>query len=105
MSTKQQPISKVAIGIAAFVAGLAIAILSANGVTGFVVGQIFGAIVMGMLCGCLPYYQAKKVGNLELAQISLASCTLAGLILGIILALPTAIAFTIVIVSSNSKNK
>ena len=105
MSTKQQPISKVAIGIAAFAVGLAIVLLSANGATGFLVGQIFGAIVAGMLCGCLPYYQAKRVGNLELAQISLASCTLAGLILGIVLALPTAIAFTIVIVSSNSKNQ
>ena len=105
MSTKQQPISKVAIGIAAFVAGLAIALLSTKGASAYIIGQIFGAIAIGLLCGCLPYYQAKKVGNLELAQISLASCTLAGLILGIILALPTAIAFTIVIVSSNSKNQ
>ncbi len=105
MSVKQQPLSKIAIGIAAFAAGLALVILSSQGATGFVVGQIFGAIVMGLLCGCLPYYQAKRVGNLELAQISLASCTLAGLILGVVLALPTAIVFTLVIVTSNSKNR
>jgi hypothetical protein len=40
MSTKPQPISKVAIGIAAFAAGLAITLLVAKGATAFIVGQI-----------------------------------------------------------------
>jgi uncharacterized membrane protein (Fun14 family) len=88
--------SKVAIGIFAFTAAVGLAIITQSQ-SAFAMGQVMGAVTMGLLVGCIPYYQAKKVKKIDLAQISLASCTLAGLVLGIILAIPTALIFTIYI--------
>ena len=98
---KEESFSKIAIGIFIFTGtiGLIIITQSANA---FATGQVFGGVIMGLLMGCIPYYQAKKISKFNLGQISLASCTLAGLLLGVILALPTALIFTIYIKSDNS---
>ncbi len=96
MSSKQPSVSNIALGIAGLTGGLAIALLIHNP-TAYGIGTVVGATIVGLLCGCLPFYQARKVGDFNFAQIALASCTLAGLLLGIILALPVAIVLTIVI--------
>lgn len=96
MSSKQPPVSNIALGIAGLTGVLAIGILIHNP-TAFGIGAVIGATGMGMLCGCIPFYQARKAGDFNFAQIALAGCTLAGLLLGIVLALPVAIVLTIVI--------
>jgi hypothetical protein len=98
---KEGSFSKIAIGIFTFTGTLGLVIIT-HGASAFVTGQVFGGVIMGLLMGCIPYYQAKKIGKFNLGQISLASCTLAGLFLGVILALPTALIFTIYIKSGDS---
>lgn len=94
MNSKQPPVSNIALGIAGLAGGLGIALLIHNP-TADGIGAIAGALGIGLLCGCLPFYQARKAGDFNFAQIALASCSLAGLLLGIILALPVAIILTI----------
>ncbi len=60
------------------------------------IARFVGGGVAGALCGLVPYYIGRKKDP-KLARIALWSCAGAGLILGIILALPTAIVFAIVI--------
>ena len=101
MTVQNQSYSKIAIGIFIFTGAMGLVIITHSG-TPFVAGQVLGAVTMGLLVGCIPYYQAKKNKKYHLGQIALAGSTLAGLILGIILALPVALIFTIFVISGNS---
>ena len=65
---------------------------------GFWIGVLFGGFVAGAICGILPLVFALKKRRRGLAIASWISCVIAGLILGVILALPVAIIFTIIIV-------
>jgi len=62
----------------------------------YMIGAVIGGIFVGALCGLLPYCIAKRRGRQGLGYGALAACTLAGFVLGILLALPTAIVFTVV---------
>jgi hypothetical protein len=50
----------------------------------------------GCLCGLIPYFIAKNRSNLKLAKLALGICTLSGLLLGLILAVPVCVGFVIV---------
>ncbi len=65
---------------------------------GLWIGVLFGGFFVGAICGILPLVFALKKERRGLAIASWVSCVVAGLVLGIILALPVAIIFTIVIV-------
>jgi hypothetical protein len=60
-------------------------------------GFLLGAFVVGALCGLLPLILALKKQRLGLALGSWISCVIAGLVLGLILAVPVSIVFTVVI--------
>lgn len=58
---------------------------------------VFGALLVGYLCGLIPYYAAKRRGQTGLATQALVVCTVSGLGLGFVLALPVALVYTWVI--------
>ena len=58
---------------------------------------VFGALLAGYLCGLIPYYAAKHRGQTGLATQALVVCTVSGLGLGFVLALPVALVYTWVI--------
>ncbi len=61
--------------------------------------QIFvGGAAVGLALGLLPYFIGRKRGNRMLGTIALPVCFLSGLILGAVLALPVAIAFSVAII-------
>lgn len=72
--------------------------------SGFAVGMFLGGAMAGMVCGLLPYFVGKKKGNGKLGGIGFFSCIGAGLILGLLLALPVAIVFTVVIIVKADKS-
>ena len=84
------------LGITAILIGGAIGTAAAQSLSIQTIARFVGGGVAGALCGLLPYYIGRKKDP-KLARIALWSCAGAGLILGIILALPTAIVFAIVI--------
>ncbi len=64
---------------------------------GFWIGTLFGGFVVGALCGLLPLIIGLKKQRRGLALTSCISCVVSGLILGLILAVPVSIIFTVVI--------
>ena len=57
---------------------------------------ILGGALAGLVVGLMPYFIAKHKGHPRLGRIALRSCIISGLVLGILLALPVAIVFSIV---------
>jgi hypothetical protein len=82
--------------LGAFVVGILL-----NGLSVYTIAAIFGGGVTGAICGLLPYFTGRRK-NKKLSKISIWVCTAAGIILGIILALPVALFFTIVIANSKA---
>jgi predicted lipid-binding transport protein (Tim44 family) len=64
---------------------------------GYWIGVFFGGLVAGALCGLLPLLLGMKKQRRGLALASWISCVLSGLILGLLLAVPVASVFTVVI--------
>ena len=58
--------------------------------------RIFGGGIAGLICGLLPYFVGKQK-NPKLAKQALSVCCVSGMAFGILLGLPVAIAYTIVI--------
>ena len=72
----------------------------------YMIGVIFGALMVGGLCGLLPFFVGLNRNNMVLGSAGLISCIVGGLILGMILAVPLAVIFTIIIVAvSASSNR
>ena len=65
--------------------------------TAHLIGILLGALFVGALCGLLPLFVGLKRQKTGLAVAGLISCVIGGFILGIILALPVAIVFTVII--------
>ncbi|HME57934.1 MAG TPA: zinc ribbon domain-containing protein [Terracidiphilus sp.] len=65
--------------------------------------MIIGGLVAGFLCGLVPFFVGKNKGQQDLGTVALLVCAACGMVLGILLALPAAIVFTIVIVNKASK--
>lgn len=64
---------------------------------GYWIGVVVGGLFVGALCGLLPFGLARWKCRPALGVASLVTCTIAGLILGAILALPTSIIFSVII--------
>ena len=64
---------------------------------GHYIPLLIGGGVVGLVCGLVPYFVGKKQSNNKLGKIALWSCITSGLISGIVLALPVAIIFSIII--------
>ena len=64
---------------------------------GFWWGVIGGALAVGAALGLIPLVLAHALGQKRLAYVAFFSTLLAGLILGMILALPISIGFVIAI--------
>lgn len=62
-------------------------------------GAVTGAIMVGALCGCLPYWIARRRNRSKMAIIALGICTLAGFLQGYTLAIPTSLALTVAVVA------
>jgi hypothetical protein len=93
MKTQPQSFSSIATGIFLSAGTIGLILLTQYREL-YRVSDIVGALSIGFLVGCFPYYQSKRTRNLKLGQIALASCTLSGLILGVFLSIPTAIVFS-----------
>ena len=63
----------------------------------FAVGVLIGALVVGVLCGLWPLNAGFKKGRPGVGIAGFFACLGAGFVLGILLALPTAIIFRLVI--------
>ncbi len=61
------------------------------------IAMMIGAVIGGTLCGLIPYFFGKKRGQPTLGIVGLVCCIVAGLIAGILLALPTAGVFALII--------
>ena len=61
------------------------------------VAMLIGGVIAGTLCGLIPYFFGKKRGQSKLGTIGLVSCIVSGMILGVILALPVAGVFALII--------
>ena len=57
-------------------------------------GVLFGAILVGCICGLLPLYIGNRIGRPGLGLAGFLSCVVSGGFFGIRLALPAAILFT-----------
>jgi hypothetical protein len=64
---------------------------------GYLVGVIVGGLVAGAFCGLLPLVLGLKKRREILAFVGWFSCVASGFILGLILAVPVSVAFTIVL--------
>ena len=60
-------------------------------------GLIVGGLVAGALCGLIPFFVGKKRGQSTLGNAGLVSCIIGGALGGIILALPVAGVFALII--------
>ncbi len=66
---------------------------------GYLIGAFCGALIAGTLCGSLPLFLGIRRGRPKLAIAAMGSCAAAGLVLGLWLAVPTAVVFTTVILA------
>ena len=71
----------------------------------FTIGTLVGGFVAGMLCGMIPYHFGKKRKQPQLALAGLMTCTLSGVILGLLLALPVAGGFSLAIALRSKPEK
>jgi hypothetical protein len=61
------------------------------------VATILGGFAAGMICGLVPYVVGWRKGQRKQAIVAMLVCGFCGVILGVWLALPAAVVFTIVI--------
>ena len=66
---------------------------------------IIGAIVAGVICGLVPLITGLVKGENALAWGGFVACIAGGFVLGLILAVPLAILFTVLIVRNSKKRQ
>jgi len=64
---------------------------------GFLIGSIGGALFAGAICGLIPYGVGKWMGRVSLGVAGLITSVICGAILGVILAGPVAVVFSLAI--------
>jgi len=64
---------------------------------GFLIGSIIGGLLAGALCGLIPYGVGKWMGRASLGVTGFIICVICGAILGVILAGPVAVVFSLAI--------
>ena len=65
--------------------------------TAYWIGVFIGGLSMGAFCGLAPLIAGVIKHRENLGYIGFASCIVSGLLLGIILAAPVALVFTLII--------
>jgi hypothetical protein len=63
----------------------------------YLLGMLAGGLVAGLLCGLLPLLLGRSRGREGLAWGGFATCAAGGFVGGLILAVPAAIVFTVII--------
>ena len=63
----------------------------------FAIGTLVGGAFVGLLCGLAPLLAGQSKNQSQLGWIGFASCVISGLLLGLLLAVPVALVFTLVI--------
>ena len=66
--------------------------------------KVLGGTVGGFLVGLIPFFIAKKRGDEKLARLAPGICTLSGVILGLLLAIPVCIVFVVIILTKQRKD-
>ena len=61
-------------------------------------GMVIGALIVGVVCGLLPFFLGRRHGQRKLAMAGFITSIVVSLIGGAVIAVPTAIIFTVVIV-------
>ena len=69
------------------------------------VDVIFTALIVGMLCGAVPMIFGAVKGELGLGLTGFVVCTVCGLILGMLLAIPAAGVFTFLIAKKDREKQ
>lgn len=69
-------------------------------ITAFFVQTFIGGMLAGLACGVLPLVVGKMRDRMKLGVLALFLCVVSGSVLGIIVALPVAIAFSVVFITS-----
>lgn len=64
---------------------------------GFMIGAIFGGLISGCLIGLIPFLIGLKREQKRLGIIAITTCSVAGVLLGALLAIPIAVGFSVVI--------
>jgi hypothetical protein len=65
--------------------------------SGYQIGVIVGALFVGVLCGLAPLLIGQNLGQQTLGIVGMAVTVLAGLLLGLLGAVRSAVIFTVVI--------
>ena len=65
----------------------------------FLIGAIIGALVVGTLCGLLPFFLARSRGRQGLGIAALVTCIIGGFFAGLIAAVPLMIIFTVIVMA------
>jgi MFS family permease len=72
---------------------------------GYWFGVVFAALLVGMLCGLIPWFFGRRRGHPGVAAAGMLTCVVAGFIGGLIAAVPTALVFAIVIALLSAPKK
>ena len=73
--------------------------------TAYLIGAIVGALFIGAVCGLIPLIAGLIKKRIALAVSGFIVCMICGFILGVILALPVAIIFLVVILLTSKDKK
>lgn len=65
--------------------------------TAFMIGVLIGALVVGVVCGLLPLCVGISKKRPVLGGVGFVACIGGGLVLGLLLAAPLALVFTVII--------
>jgi hypothetical protein len=87
--------SKPKTNLVALVVGAILGFLAVRMLPGTLGIRIAGGMFAGLLVGAIPFWIAKSRGDMKLAQNALTWCVIAGAVLGILLAAPVALGFSI----------
>ncbi len=69
----------------------------------FYTGLLFGALVVGMICGAVPMVFGISKNQIGLGIFGFVACVIGGLIRGLLLAIPVAILFVWLISNASKK--
>ena len=87
------------LGSVAMVVGALAGYLAMNALSPAAKGRVIGGAIAGTIIGLLPFFVGRHVKQPKLAARALTCCCVAGIALGMVLAGPVALIFTLVLVS------
>jgi predicted lipid-binding transport protein (Tim44 family) len=87
------------LGTVAAVVGALAGYLAMNSLSPAAKGRVIGGAIAGTIIGLLPFFVGRHMKQPKLATQALTCCCVAGVALGMVLAGPVALIFTLVLVS------